>query len=157
MKRLMTLLVLMFALAPAAVHADEPFSPMSMFVEVESPYGYETTHQMLVDNLKAHGWKSPKAYNWQKILQEEGVSTNPFIMYDICKPQYAAQILQHEELRVISTLMPCATSVYQKSDGKTYVAFLNVNMIGQMFGEKVAGVAAQVSKDRGQVLSFLEE
>ena len=37
------------------------------------------------------------------------------------------------------------------------MAFINVNMMGQMFGDKVANVAAQVDEDRGRVLKFLNQ
>ena len=36
--------------------------------------------------------------------------------------------------------MPCTISVYQKSDGKTYIATMNAALLGKMFGGTVAEI-----------------
>jgi uncharacterized protein (DUF302 family) len=128
-----------------------------MIIEVASPYGFEQTDQLMQQGIKSEGWSVPKVYDWQAIVKLAGVDVGPFKMYDLCKADYAAQILQHDQLRFISTLMPCATSVYTKQDGNTYVAYMNVNLLAQMFGHQLAVVARQAGESRDRALSFLNQ
>lgn len=36
--------------------------------------------------------------------------------------------------------MSCKISVYQKSDGKTYIATMNAELLGKLFGGKVVEI-----------------
>ena len=36
-------------------------------------------------------------------------------------------------------MMPCTISVYEKSDGKTYIGSMNAGLLGRVFGGTVAG------------------
>jgi uncharacterized protein (DUF302 family) len=128
-----------------------------MIIEVVSPYGFEQTDRLMQQGIKNEGWSVPKVYDWQAIVKLADVDVGPFKMYDICKADYAAQILQYDQLRLISTLMPCATSVYTKQDGKTYVAYMNVNLLAKMFGQQLAVVAQQAGEARDRALSFLKQ
>jgi uncharacterized protein (DUF302 family) len=128
-----------------------------MIIEVASPYDFEQTDQLMRQGISSEGWSVPKVYDWQAIVKLAGVDVGPFKMYDLCKAELAAQILQHDQLRFVSTLMPCATSVYTKQDGKTYVAFMNVNLLAQMFGEQLGDVARQADEARDRALSFLHQ
>jgi uncharacterized protein (DUF302 family) len=128
-----------------------------MIIEVVSPYGFEQTDQLMQQGIKGEGWSVPKVYDWQAIVKQARVDVGPFKMYDLCKADLAAQILQHDQLRFVSTLMPCATSVYTKQDGKTYVAYMNVNLLAQMFGQQLGDVARQAGEARDRALSFLNQ
>jgi uncharacterized protein (DUF302 family) len=128
-----------------------------MIIEMASPYDFEQTDKLMQEGIKNEGWSVPKVYNWRAIVKQAGVDVGPFKMYDLCKAEFAAQILQHDQLRFISTLMPCATSVYTKQDGKTYVAYMNVNLLAQMFGQELGVVARQAGEARDRALSFLKQ
>jgi uncharacterized protein (DUF302 family) len=128
-----------------------------MIIEVVSPYGFEQTDQLMQEGIRSEGWSVPKVYDWQAIVKLAGVDVGPFKMYDLCKAEFAAQILQYDHLRFISTLMPCATSVFTKTDGKTYIAYMNVNLLAQMFGQELGVVAHQAGEARDRALSFLNQ
>ena len=48
--------------------------------------------------------------------------------------------MKQDENRIVSVFMPCTISVYQKSDGKTYIATMNAALLGKMFGGTVAEI-----------------
>jgi len=58
---------------------------------------------------------------------------------EICKPEYSGQMLELNDERVMSVMMPCRISVYLKDDSKTYVALLNA-------GELVAGQPENIAR-----------
>jgi uncharacterized protein (DUF302 family) len=159
MLKLMTsLLALALSLSALPIHAqDSTGEQPQMIIEVASPYGFEETDQRIAEGVATEGWKVPKLYDWQAIAKAGGHDPGPFKMYDLCKAPLAAQILKHEDLRFVSTLMPCSTAVYTKSDGRTYIAYLNVDLLAQMFGERLAPVAKQAGEARARALSFLHE
>jgi uncharacterized protein (DUF302 family) len=128
-----------------------------MIIEVVSPYDFEQTDQLMQEGIRTEGWSVPKVYNWRAIVKLADVDVGPFKMYDLCKAEFAAQILQHDHLRFVSTLMPCATSVYTKQDGKTYISYMNVNLLTQMFGQELGDVARQAGEARNRALSFLNQ
>jgi uncharacterized protein (DUF302 family) len=46
--------------------------------------------------------------------------------------------LNHE--RIVSVMMPCRISVYEKDDGKTYVALINTNALSGGMPENIRRV-----------------
>ncbi len=53
-------------------------------------------------------------------------------------------------------MMPCTISVYEKSDGKTYIGHMNAGLMGGMFGGDVAEVMGVVDGQQHDFLSFAE-
>jgi uncharacterized protein (DUF302 family) len=39
--------------------------------------------------------------------------------------------------------MPCTIAVYEKSDGKTYVSLMNMDMLGMIYGGLIAEIAGE--------------
>ncbi|MET0066364.1 MAG: DUF302 domain-containing protein [Candidatus Thiodiazotropha sp.] len=154
----MALIVVALFVSMPNTSADSHTPPQSepMIIEVTSPFDFQRTDQMLQEGIRTEGWKVPKVYDWQGIVLTADVDIGPFKMYDLCKAEYAAQILRHDHLRLISTLMPCATAIYTKQDGKTYIAYMNVNLLAQMFGPELGDVARQAGEARARALSFLK-
>ncbi len=56
----------------------------------------------------------------------------------------------------VSLMMPCTISIYEKSDGQTYVATMNAGLMGRLFGGTVARVmAGSVAPETAKFTSFL--
>ncbi len=140
-----------------AQQTQEAVKPAPMIIEVESPYSYQETLSRFNENVKKFGWKVPKKYDWVKMLKNKGEIGGPMVMYELCKPNHAFALLQNDAYKHLSVMMPCATSFYQKRNGKTYVAYLNVEMIATMYGGEIAEIATKAGSDRNQVLSFLRD
>ena len=102
--------------------------------EIESPYSFEETLTTLEANAKALGWKVPSKWkanfqaNFRKIV---GTDIGPMQLLKMCEPQIAADLLQADENKYLSVMMPCTFAVYEKSDGKTYIAMMNLGVVGQ--------------------------
>ena len=76
--------------------------------------------------------KSINAHSEVKVL--------PLHLIDLCHPSHAGQMMSVDSARKVSVFMPCTISVYQKTDGKTYVASTNAALFGELFGGVVADV-----------------
>jgi uncharacterized protein (DUF302 family) len=129
--------------------------PQKMIREVQSPLGYEETIAHIQNNVTNAGWKVSALMRLDKSLAKEGKSLLPAASMKICQPDYAAQILEDDEARFLSVMMPCSIAVYEKTNGKTYIATMNSRLMGRLFGGTVAKVmAGPVAKETAGFVQF---
>ncbi len=108
-------------------------------VEHQSRYDFERTVEMLVANAEKREWKVPAVHDLQQSLAKSGKAVRPVKVIEICKPQYSGQMLELNHERIISVMMPCRISVYEKEDGLTYISLINS-------GEMASGLAANIAR-----------
>ncbi len=107
----------------------------ALIIEQLSPYDVITTVERLVEAAKLKEWQNPAIHNLQQSLAKAGKEVRPVQVIEICKPEYSGKMLEKSDERIVSVMMPCRISVYEKEDGKTYIALLNMAaMAGNMPG-----------------------
>ena len=94
--------------------------------EKESLFGFNETVEILTTAETDREWGNPATHDLQATLAKSGKSVRPVKVIEICKPAYSGEMLAKSDERVVSVMMPCRVSVYEKADGKIYVATLNV-------------------------------
>jgi len=97
--------------------------------EQQSPFDVATTVDMLIKAAMAKEWQNPAIHNLQQSLAKAGKNVKPIQVIELCKPEYSGAMLEKNHERIASILMPCRISVYEKDDGKTYVALLNTSTL----------------------------
>jgi len=157
MSKLLTILI-SFVLGAIASAAFVFYSlPGFMIKEVPSPYTFEETVDKVKANAKDLGWKVPKSWkiNFQKNLKKVvKVDIGPNQVIGMCEPQAAADILIHDKLKQLAVMMPCKIAVYEKSDGKTYVSVMNMNLLGTAFGDVVNGITTKLAPQMEKMVTF---
>lgn len=131
--------------------------PGFMIKEYESPYTFEETMVKVKANAKELGWKVPKSWkiNFQKNLKKVvKVDIGPNQVIGMCEPQAAADILKHDDLKQLAVMMPCKIAIYEKSDGKTYVSIMNMNLLGAAFGDVVKGITTELAPQMEKMVTF---
>jgi uncharacterized protein (DUF302 family) len=119
-----------------------------MLIEVESPLGFDETLIKLEENAKSAGWKVPSKWkvNFQKnLLKVTGTDIGKNQVLKMCEPEAAAKMLVHDEYKRLTTMMPCTIAVYEKSNGKTYISIMNMEMLGMIYGGLIADVADELA------------
>ena len=153
-------LVVAMVNATGAVLADEGGSSpadFKMLIEVESPLGFEETLARIEANAKDLGWKVPKKWkvDFQKNMQKiTDTDIGPNQVLKMCEPFAAAKLLVKDEYKQLAAMMPCTIAVYQKSNGKTYVAMMNLEVMGAMYGGDVKDMADELAPQMDQMLKF---
>jgi uncharacterized protein (DUF302 family) len=112
---------------------------LKIVLEQKSRFDFDKTVEMLVANAENREWKVPAVHDLQLSLAKSGKAVRPVKVIEICKPQYSGQMLELNDERVISVMMPCRISVYEKDDGLTYVSLINA-------GEMVSGLATNIAR-----------
>jgi len=114
--------------------------PNQFIIEETSNYDFNNTVEKLVAEAQRRGWNVPFVHDMQQSLAKSGKSVNPVKVLEICKPEYSGQMLELNDERIISVMMPCRISVYEKEDGKTYIALVNAGDMASGMPDNIAAV-----------------
>lgn len=129
--------------------------PGVMLNEYPSPYSTNETVQKITDNIKQEGWSviSVKSLH-EAIASKTDVTRKPVYLIKLCQAEYAQRLLAKDPNLVISAMLPCVISVYEKEDGKTYIGTRNLNMLGKMFDADIAEIMTEMHRYQNQFIEF---
>jgi len=129
--------------------------PSVMPYENLSPYTTEETVNKIKENAIKAGWVVPNVRPLHKsILKHGGEKILPVMLVNLCQADHASNLLKEDVNRKISVHMPCTISVYEKSDGKTYISTMDVELLGKTFGGKVANILKEIATDQQSFIGF---
>ena len=111
-----------------------------MFIENKSKFSFDETISKLTVAIDKSDWKLIHTHDLQQLMHKNGHEVLPSNVMAVCAPKYAQKILSSDEERIYSNMMPCRLSVYEKSDGKTYVSRMNI----EKFASQMEGVIKDV-------------
>ena len=121
-------------------------------IEQKSKYGFEKTIQILTESAEKMEWKVPFVHDLQQSLAKSGKSVKPVKVIEICKPKYSGKMLELNDERIISVMMPCRISVYEKDDGKTYISLLNAGMMAASLPDNIASVMKEAADETFEIV-----
>ena len=124
-------------------------------VEHQSRFGFEKTVEMLVADAEKREWKVPAVHDLQQSLAKSGKDVRPVKVIEICKPKYSGQMLELNDERIISVMMPCRISVYEKEDGLTYVSLINAGEMASGLPANIARVMKEASDETFQIAKIV--
>lgn len=124
------------------------FGPRLMMQETESPYDFtHTTERFETTVENTAGWKILGTLDLQAKMDAHGYDVERITVYEICSPDYAVNILECDDERLVSPMMPCRVSIYEKSNGQTYVGRMNSGLMARLFGGVVQRTMADAHAD----------
>lgn len=112
----------------------------NMFIENKSRFNFEETILKLTEAVSKSDWKLIHMHNLEQLMLNNGHEVLPAKVMEICAPSFAFKLLSKDEERIYSNMMPCRLSVYEKSDGETYVSRMNI----EQFASSMGGVIQEV-------------
>jgi len=96
-----------------------------MIIEKISPWDFEKTVELLISAAEKSDWKIPAIHDLQQSLARSGKIVDSVKVIEVCKPEFSGKMLEKNDERIVSVMMPCRISVYLKEDGKTYISLIN--------------------------------
>jgi len=126
-------------------------------LEMLSKYSFDKTVDMLVAEAERREWKVPAVHDLQLSLAKSGKSVRPVKVIEICKPKYSGQMLELNDERIMSVMMPCRISVYHKDDEKTYIALIDVSEIAGAMPENISSVMMAASDETNEIVKVVTE
>lgn len=119
----------------------------TLIVEQRSRFPFDETVDLLISEASKNEWNLPAVHDLQQSLAKSGKNVKPVKVIEICKPAYSGKMLELSDERIISVMMPCRISVYEKNDGKTYIALINAGSLAKDMPENIAAVMKMASDD----------
>lgn len=120
--------------------------------ENQSKYNFDKTVDLLIAEAERREWKVPAVHDLQQSLAKSGKTVNPVKVIEICKPAYSGQMLELNDERIMSVMMPCRISVYIKEDGKTYTALVDGAEMAAGQADKIAKVMKAASDETFEIV-----
>ena len=123
-----------------------------LIIEETSLFDFDLTVEKLVAEAERREWKVPFIHDLQQSLAKSGKSVNPVKVIEICKPEYSGKMLELNDERIISVMMPCRISVYEKEDGKTYIALINAGNMTSGMPDNIAVVMKAAADESLEII-----
>lgn len=144
----------LFAGAVVALVLVAAAAPKILIEEIPSLFDIDQTTERLEQAAEAEGWKVSGVRKLdESVLKNGGPALRPVRLLEICEPNYAGALLDGDAQRMLSVLMPCTISIYEKSDGRVYVSRLNVSLLGKLFGGEADEIlSGRVAADQDAII-----
>lgn len=132
-------------------------APGMMLKEAESKYNFERSVEIFEQTALEMGWKIPTVHDMQETMKNFGKDVAQMKVFELCHPEHAYEILSRDKERIVSNMMPCRVSIYEKSDGNTYISWMNTSMMGNMMGGVIADVMGVASAESEKMISAIKK
>ena len=128
-----------------------------MIREIPSPLGFSETVAKLTANMNQKpGWHVFNTVDQgREIVVNGGASIGRMTILQFCHGAFASQMFSDESRRRMSVFSPRNISVYEKVDGKTYVAIMNGDLMMKFTPPATRAIIREVARDVKSMLSFL--
>ena len=130
-------------------------APKAMLIESESKYNFEESVQIFEESIKENGWKLPTVHDLKETMDKFGYDVKQVKVFELCHPDLAGAILQENDERIVSSLMPCRVAIYEKDDGKVYISRMNTSLLAGMMGGLIKDVMADASGESEVMLQSI--
>lgn len=127
--------------------------PGMMMLEDESPHNFSQTVQVFEQAVADAGWSILQVHDMQDILASHGHDVAAVKIFELCSSRYSAEVLVEDSARIISPLMPCRVSIYEKTDGSVHIARMNSELMAKPFGGVIARVMDKAAVETEEVIA----
>lgn len=128
-------------------------SPSLMFRENKQSADFDATLAKLEQAIEAKGWKTPAVHDLQATMQKFGHDVRKVKILEVCNPEYAYQILDHSEERIVSSMMPCRIAVYEKEDGSVWISRMNSALLSKPMSPVIRKTMSSASSDVEEIIA----
>ncbi len=126
-----------------------------MLKESESKYSFEKSVEMFEQSAIESGWSIPTVHDMQKTMKKFDKVILKAKVFELCHPDHAYEILSRDKERIVMSMMPCRIAIYEKSDGKTYISWMNTGLMGSMMKGIVPKVMKMASAESEEIVAPL--
>ena len=130
-------------------------SPGMMLKEKECRYGFEETAIELESSVRNHGWTIPAIHDLQASLKKFGHDVRNVKVFEVCNPDIAVKVLEGNNERIVSTMMPCRIAIYEKEDGKVYTSYMNFSLLAGAMGGAVDEAMTTAMEELKEILEAI--
>lgn len=154
---------LLLALALAAFAAWRLFRHLQghfiqlMIRELPSPLGFdETVAKLKTQIAEKPGWHVFNVVDQGgEIVANGGAPIGRMTILQFCHGPFASRMFSAEDRRRMSVFSPRNVSVYEKADGRAYVAIMNGDLMMKFAPPATRAIIREIARDVKSMLAFL--
>jgi uncharacterized protein (DUF302 family) len=128
-------------------------APSLMFREDTYSKDFETTMKELETAIEKRGWKIPAVHDLQATLKKFGKDVEAVKILEICNPDLSFEILSRDEEKIVSSMMPCRISVYQKKDGSVWISRMNSGFLAKPMSPVIRKTMSRAAGDVEEIIA----
>jgi len=133
------------------------FSADLLIREEKSKFGFEETVTTFENAVVEAGWVIPAVHDLQASMAKFGTEVRKVKVFAICYPEHASKILSGSDERIVSSMMPCRVSIYEKEDGAVYFSLVNARRMSAGMERNVRKVMKAAYEDMEVIISGIIE
>ncbi|MFT4282851.1 MAG: DUF302 domain-containing protein [Candidatus Woesearchaeota archaeon] len=128
-------------------------APSLMMNEFESRYDFNETVSLFEQRVNESGWGILNTHDMQAVKANLGYDVLPVKIFDLCSGEYSYEILSRDDERIVTPMMPCRVSIYEKSNGNTYIGMMNSGLVAKLFGGIINDVMQKATSETMEIIS----
>jgi uncharacterized protein (DUF302 family) len=111
--------------------------------------------EAILDAAAARGWSVPTVHHLHEGSGKMGQGARGASVVELCRPDYAASLLESDDGRAVIAMMPCRLAVYETARGAVVISRVNVAFLGWLFGGPARKVMARASLASEEIVASL--
>ncbi len=122
-----------------------------MVKEIESPKGFEETCEAIervIPEFANEGWGFPfDKWNFYEVFEKRNIDVpdiKKLMVYFICNAELSAKVINVNS--AMAGIMPCSWAVMEKSNGKVYIAKMNIGLMSKIFTGTIKEIMERVEE-----------
>jgi len=121
--------------------------PKLMFKESPSTLGFDETAAIVEKTIAEKGWKTPAVHDLQATMKKFEYDVRSVKVFEICHPDHSYKILRESDERIVSSMMPCRISVYEKEDGSVWISRMNSGVVAKPMNRIIRKTMSSATRD----------
>ncbi len=121
--------------------------PSLMFKETKSTLKFDETVSAIETKIAEKGWKTPAVHDLQATMEKFGHNVRSVKVFEICHPDHSFRILEKSDERIVSSMMPCRISIYEKQDGSVWISRMNSGIVAKPMSRIIRKTMSAAAKD----------
>jgi len=128
-------------------------APSLMFREDKNSSDFDTTVARLEKAIEVRGWKTPVIHDLQATMKKFGKEVRSVKVLEICHPDHSYEILNRSEEKIVSSMMPCRISVYEKEDGSVWISRMNSGLLSKPMSPVIRKTMSAAAADVEEIIA----
>lgn len=128
-------------------------SPSLVFREDNNHKDFDETVSALEKAIEARGWKTPVIHDLQATMLKFGKEVRSVKVLEICHPDHSYEILSRSEEKIVSSMMPCRISVYEKEDGSVWISRMNSGLLAKPMSPVIRKTMSAAAADVEEIIA----
>jgi uncharacterized protein (DUF302 family) len=128
-------------------------SPSLMFREDKYGKDFDATVADLEKVIEERGWKIPVVHDLQATMKKFGKDVRSVKILEICHPDLSYEILSRNEEKIVSSMMPCRISVFEKEDGSVWISRMNSGFLAKPMSPVIRKTMSKAAADMEEIIA----